>query len=73
MHVLRGGSSLLVTLFVGPQIVGVADALWWAGGFVVLGVGTWFADALSSHRLAPLATAVVAAAGLGLVLAGTRP
>ena len=68
-------AALVVSLFVGPQVVAGPDAAWYAAGIAVIVAGVWLAR--RRRLVAPISLAAVSAAlgtlGLGLVLIGGAP
>ena len=68
-------AALIVTLFVGPQVVDGIDAVWWAGGIVALVAAAWYGrrSRLVVPFSVPAAAGAIATAGLILVVAGGQP
>jgi hypothetical protein len=68
-------AALVVSLFLGPQIVDGSDAAWWVGGMIPLAVAAWYARRIRLPDIAylPALPASLAAMGLGLVLVGGAP
>lgn len=68
-------AGLLVSLFLGPQVVAVVDAAWWVAGVGVLVALAWMVrrGRLLVPASLPAASAAVAALGLALVLVGGSP
>jgi hypothetical protein len=65
-------AAILVTLFAGPQVRGATDAVAWVAGIAALSALAWRARTLDLPDLSLVAFAL-AAAGLGLTLAGGAP
>jgi hypothetical protein len=72
---LLAEAALIVSLFVGPQIVEGVDAIWWAGGILVLLAACWYGRRarLVVPFSVPVVAGAIATAGLVLVVAGGRP
>ena len=68
-------AALVVSLFLGPQVVDGIDAAWWVGGMIPLAVVAWYARRLRLPDIAylPALPASLAALGLALVLVGGAP
>ena len=68
-------AALIVSLFIGPQVVDGVDAAWWAGGIVALLAAAWYGRRV--RLLMPFSLPVVAGAiatgGLVLVSLGGKP
>lgn len=67
-----GQAGILTAFFVGPQVRSAPDAGWWAGGIIALLAIAWAGPLARIPKPAALA-AILAAAGLALVIAGGAP
>ena len=68
-------AALVVSLFLGPQVVEGPDAAWWGGGMIALVSAAWYSRRvrLPDSAYLPALPACLAALGLALVLAGGAP
>jgi hypothetical protein len=68
-------AALIVSLFLGPQMVDGRDAAWWVGGSILLVVAAWYARRIRLPDVAhlPALPATLAALGFALVLVGGAP
>ena len=68
-------AALIVSLFLGPQVVDGVDVAWWIGGLIPLAVAAWYSRRVRLPDIAylPALPACLAALGLGLVLIGGAP
>ena len=68
-------AALIVTLFLGPQVVDGVDAVWWAGGIIAVVGAAWYGRRarLVVPFSIPAVAAAIATAGLVLVVAGGQP
>lgn len=68
-------AALIVSLFIGPQIVDGPDGVWWAVGIVALVSAAWYARRvrLPATAYMPALPVSLAAVGLALVLIGGAP
>ncbi len=68
-------ATLVVSLFLGPQVVDGLDAAWWVGGIIPVAGAAWYARRTRLPDIAylPALPASLAATGLALVLVGGTP